>query len=182
MLDEIVQAINTLQSGSLQRIAYYKATTAFANDLKDANAYQSLQLTGHSLGGGLAIISGAQTSLPAVALSGPNARISGSSFTPKVTHEQLDKYTFNIVPAMDPVARFDDIATQYQNIRCLADPSQFMESHYAERSLCEILYTCGSGDRPLYCKCVTDLKYPKPLSHPGARDFDDVCPPKTNES
>jgi len=51
-------------------------------------------ITGHSLGGGLSIITGAQTGVPAVALSGPNAMLSRQSFEPKITQEDLDSKTF----------------------------------------------------------------------------------------
>ena len=64
------------------------------NDVK----YSKIIITGHSLGGGLAMISGAQSKVPAVALSGPNVVRSRLTFTPAISKEQLDKYTFNIVP------------------------------------------------------------------------------------
>ena len=175
ILDDIVQFINFLQSEALKRVAFYRATTDFANDLKMNSTYSDIQVTGHSLGGGIAIITGSQSQIPAVALSGPNAKLSGSSFTPKVTHEQLEHYTFNIIPARDPVARFDDKSTQYQNIRCEAAANNFADCHSAKRSLCEILYTCGSGNRPVYCLCHK-LGYPKPTPYPGARDYDVLCP------
>jgi hypothetical protein len=50
-----------------------------------------------SLGGGLAMITGAQAGIPAVGVSGPNALISGRSFDPPVTPEQMNQFTFNIV-------------------------------------------------------------------------------------
>ena len=43
--------------------------------------------------------------------------ISGRSFKPQVTPEQLNRYTFNIIPDLDIVARFDDKADQFQKIR-----------------------------------------------------------------
>ena len=49
---------------------------------------------GHSLGGGLSIITGAQTGTPAVALSGPNAMLSRRSFDPRISIEDLDSKTF----------------------------------------------------------------------------------------
>jgi hypothetical protein len=113
ILDDLVKVVNALQGEAIERVSFYKATTGFVNDLKTDSTYKSIQVTGHSLGGGLAIITGAQSGVPAVAVSGPNARLSGSSFEPEVTHEQLDRYTFNIVPARNPIARFDDVANQF---------------------------------------------------------------------
>jgi lipase ATG15 len=179
ILDNLVQLINTLQGESLERVSFYKATTAFVNDLKNDDSYKHIQITGHSLGGGIAIITGAQSGIPAVAVSGPNARLSGSSFVPRVTHEQLDRYTFNIVPARDPVARFDDVANQFQRIRCNAEPNRFMDCHTGGRSLCELMYTCGSGNRPIPCWCYTTYGFPEPTAYPDARPVDEVCPPTT---
>jgi putative lipase involved disintegration of autophagic bodies len=56
--------------------------------------YSGVAVTGHSLGGGLSIITGAQKGVPAVALSGPNAMLSRKSFDPVIQAEQLDKKTF----------------------------------------------------------------------------------------
>lgn len=149
-------------------------TTPFAKEMKHNSSYDSVYLTGHSLGGGLAIISGAQAGVPAVALSGPNAMISGRSFEPPVTPEQLNRYTFNVVPDLDLVARIDDLADQYQRIRCTAAKNAFIECHSSTRSLCEIIYTCGTGDRPAICECHTVYGYPKPITY-GDRKFEDVC-------
>lgn len=61
-------------------------------------------LSSLALGGGLAMISGAQTRTPSVAISGPNALISQLVFN--VTEESLANYTFNVVPDRDPVPRY----------------------------------------------------------------------------
>lgn len=91
--------INKLQSQSLDKISFYRLTTQFANYVKADSNFTSVQITGHSLGGGLSIITGAQASIPAVGLSGPNALISGASFDPPVTKEQLNQ----VSPRMDAV-------------------------------------------------------------------------------
>jgi lipase ATG15 len=168
--------INLLQSEAIGKISFYKVTTEFAEELKEDPSFETVQLTGHSLGGGLAIISGAQSRLPAVALSGPNAMLSGKSFNPQVFPEELNRYTFNIVPDRDIVARFDDVADQFQRIRCTAPANDFVKCHDFTRSLCEIIYTCGTGDRPALCECHTLLGYPKPTTD-GEQNFDDLCPP-----
>jgi putative lipase involved disintegration of autophagic bodies len=56
--------------------------------MKNHADFNYIQVTGHGLGGGLAMIMGAQASIPAVGMSGPNALIFGRSFKPPVTAEQ----------------------------------------------------------------------------------------------
>jgi len=57
------------------------------------------------ISGGLAIITGAQTNSPVVALSGPNAMISRRTFDPPLRVDDINRLTFNIVPDRDPVPR-----------------------------------------------------------------------------
>ena len=145
------------------------------------------------------MITGAQAKIPAIGLSGPNALISGRSFTPEVTEEALNKYTFNIIvryelfwlfllctrltsvsffsqPNRDIVPRLDDVADQFQYIRCEAGAWDFVGCHGAARSVCEIMYTCGTGaNRPAICECHTKFGYPKPQTD-GDEDFDALCP------
>ncbi len=52
------------------------------------------------------------------------------------------------VPDRDPVPRIDDLAENYQRIECRAPANRPYECHLGRRSLCEILYTCGSEGRP----------------------------------
>ena len=164
VFDELIFAISKFQSSSLEQISFYIVTTAFVNDIKEQGIFDSVQLTGHSLGGGLAIISGAQSKTPAVALSGPNAKMSGKTFKPQVVEKDLNRYTFNIIPNRDPVPRFDDVADNFQNIRCNADANNFPGCHDSTRSLCEIMYTCGSDNRPVPCECVDLYGFEEPIS------------------
>ena len=120
-----------MQSSSLEKVAFYKLTTAFAEDLKNSGQFGTLQITGHSLGGGLSMITGAQAQIPAVGLSGPNALISGRSFEPPVTAEDMNKYTFNIIPNRDIVPMLDDVADQFQFIRCETEAQDFIGCHFA---------------------------------------------------
>jgi hypothetical protein len=63
---EIVHWINTLMSESLEKISFYKLTTEFAEYLKKTGEFDSIHVTGHSLGGGLAMITGAQAGISSV--------------------------------------------------------------------------------------------------------------------
>jgi putative lipase involved disintegration of autophagic bodies len=55
-------------------------------------------MTGHSLGGGIALISGAQAHIKAVGLSAPNTVLGRDTVHPKLSLDDLQKWTFNIVP------------------------------------------------------------------------------------
>lgn len=190
ILQYLVQAISWIESSSLEDVAYYKEVSAFAEYIKndtDLNTkYPNLLLTGHSLGGGLAMIAGAQQAIPAVGISGPNALISRLTFSPTIPKNSLDKWTFNVVPDRDPVPRIDDLAQNYQRIQCKSQPSDPVGCHYGVRTLCETLYTCGTqtplsddvnfgADRPIPCKCVTDYGYPEPMGEVGGLKFTEYC-------
>jgi len=175
ILPHIVKAISVIEDKSLENVAYYRETTAFVESLKKEG--HNVQIVGHSLGGGLAMITGAQTEIPAIALSGPNTMISRKTYSPQITPAALDKYTFNIVPDRDPVPRIDDLAENYQRIKCRSPSNKPVDCHYGRRSLCEILYTCGSEKRPIPCFCVNVYGYDEPTSVNGEA-FSNFCPPE----
>jgi len=173
ILSQLVNAISFFESANIERVSFYKQTTAFVKEVQESEAFENVQVTGHSLGGGLAIITGSQTGVPAVALSGPNAMISRRTFD-GVTEEDLNSKVFNIIPDRDPVARIDDVGELFQHIACKAPKNEFVACHFAVRSLCEIIYTCGTGIRPALCECVTQFGYPEP-EQLGNRSFAEAC-------
>lgn len=120
------------------------------------------------------MITGAQTATPAIALSGPNTIITRATLDPPVTVENLNTYTFNIVPDRDVVPMIDDKAKNYQRISCKAASNNFVDCHTSLRSLCDILYTCGSGPRPVLCDCALFYGYPEP-EPTGDRTFAEAC-------
>jgi len=132
ILQYLVEIVSVIESGHLDSVAFYKQTSAFVKHVNDpkyddalGGKYAHIMITGHSLGGGLAMISGAQQKVPAVALSGPNAVLSRRTFSPQFSKEDLEMYTFNIVPDRDMVPRLDDLSQNYQRINCrtgLNDP------------------------------------------------------------
>lgn len=174
IIDSLINIITTVESESINRVSFYKDTVRFVEFIQGNANYDGVAVTGHSLGGGLSIITGAITGVPAIALSGPNAMLTRRSFEPKVTREQLDSKTFNIIPARDLVPMIDDVAQNYQSIRCQAGLIDFVDCHGAVRSLCEILYTCGNGNRPIPCECVTQYGYDEPEAIAGV-SFADAC-------
>lgn len=129
-------------------------------------------------GGGLAIITGAQSNTSAVAISGVNAKLSRGTFVPPITVDALDRLTFNVVPNNDPVAMVDDKALLFQQINCTAATNNMIGCHDSSRSICELQYTCGSVDRPVLCECVLEYGYPvpKPTTNQTAEsDFVQTC-------
>jgi lipase ATG15 len=121
VIDYLIVAINKIESESVNKVSFYKDTGtryndfvleliilvfnfpflgAFAKFLLNQTGtgvddlYSGVAVTGHSLGGGLSIITGAQNGIPAVALSGPNAMLSRKSFDPPIRREELDRKTF----------------------------------------------------------------------------------------
>lgn len=176
ILDTMVTMVSWLESETTDRVAFYKQTTAFVNHLKNESTYANVQITGHSLGGGLAIITGAQTDTAAVALSGPNAMISRKTFDPPLSVEALNSKVFNIIPDRDIVPRLDDVARLFQKIRCTAPVNDFAGCHDGRRSLCEIIHTCGTGIRPALCDCTTEFGYPEPTPKAGVtKSFNEEC-------
>ena len=172
IINLLLQIISSIEAESIESVSYYKETTAFANMLKEKT--QNIIVTGHSLGGGLAMITGAQASLSAVALSGPNVMLSRNTFDPPITVEAINTLLFNIVPKNDPVPAFDDKGPLFQNIDCTAPISSLGACHSSLRSLCEVLHTCGSENRAVMCECHTELGYEKPDAI-GNRTFEEAC-------
>ena len=178
IIPNLIRLVTTVESSNIRKISFYKDTSNFVKWLQTLNATNSsgIAVTGHSLGGGLAIITGAQTGVPAVGLSAPNAMLSRKSFDPPVTPQALNSKTFNIIPDRDIVPRIDDVAKNFQNIKCTTKTQDILGCHDSTRSLCEIIYTCGTGDRPAICQCVTKYGYPEPKPKPGTiRTFAKAC-------
>ncbi|KAL3801203.1 hypothetical protein HJC23_012603 [Cyclotella cryptica] len=176
ILHHTVKYVSFLESSNIEKVAFYKETADFVRYLK-ARGYNVL-VTGHSLGGGLALITGSQTGIPAIGMSAPNSMLSRDTFDPPLTVEQLDTLTFNVVPARDIIPMVDDKARLYQNINCTAPDNEFPDCHSITRTLCEIQYSCGSGDRPVPCECVIDYNYPEPIytgNGTSERNFTQVC-------
>jgi lipase ATG15 len=174
ILDHLVYVMKILESASIDKVSFYRTTTDFVKSLLQNGTFGLIQVTGHSLGGGLSIITGAQTHVSAVALSGPNAKISRRTFDPPVTIDELNTYTFNIIPERDVVPMIDDRAELFQMIRCGASANNFLGCHDPTRSFCEILTTCGSGSRPALCDCATGYGFPPPKPK-GNRTFLEAC-------
>eukprot|EP00567_Pseudictyota_dubia_P002021 CAMPEP_0197469298 /NCGR_PEP_ID=MMETSP1175-20131217/66531_1 /TAXON_ID=1003142 /ORGANISM="Triceratium dubium, Strain CCMP147" /LENGTH=344 /DNA_ID=CAMNT_0043005437 /DNA_START=1 /DNA_END=1035 /DNA_ORIENTATION=+ len=172
IFDELVFVVNSVESESLRRASYYKRTTQFINDVLSGaygdGEFHTLRVTGASLGGGLSIITGAQTGAYTVAISGLNAMMSRRTFDPPLTEEQLNTRVFNVIPDRDFIAMIDDRAQLFQETQCRAPMNSLFGCHSMWRSVCELSYQCGSENRPILCWCVTKYGYPEPTPAEGS--------------
>lgn len=174
IMDELVKAISIVESESITRVSYYVETTDFVEWLQQSGTYADIKVTGHSLGGGLALITGAQTGASGIAISGPNAMLTRLAFDPQISEEALNTLTFNVIPERDVVPRIGGVAHLFENVECTAPHNELFGCHTSTRTLCELLYKCGSGDRPVLCECVTKFGYPEPISSNGD-SFAEAC-------
>lgn len=135
---------------------------------------EKIYVTGASLGGGLAVITGAQTEAYTVAISGLGAKLSRRMFDPPIELDALNDHTFNYIPERDYIARIGGRQQLFQNARCDAPKNNLFGCHSMWRSVCEINYRCGTNSRPVVCKCVTQFGYPEPVQN-GTRTFKEAC-------
>ena len=185
ILDDLVRVVNSVESRALQDVSYYTTVARFCRDLlqgyTDATTGQTyrfndLRLTGASLGGGIATITGAQTGINTIAISGPGAVIPRHTFDPPVRLSEVNAHVFNVIPDRDVIARIGGRGRLFQEIDCTSPNSGSLGScHSMWRTLCEIAYTCGSQGRPALCTCVERFDYPEPERLYGNRTFSDVC-------
>ncbi|KAL7544460.1 hypothetical protein ACHAWF_007839 [Thalassiosira exigua] len=170
-----VNMLAVLETANLKKVSYYVETTAFVNYLRKSEKYTDIKITGHSLGGGLALITGAQTQTMAVGVSAPNTVMGRSSVTPEISLDDLEQYTYNLIPQRDIVGQLGGKA-KFASIKCRAGINEPFGCHYAYRSLCELMYTCGNVKRPVYCECVDVLGYPEPTAIDGSgTSFQSTC-------
>ena len=185
ILDDLVYLVNSVESDNLKKVSYYTTTTRFVNDVLSGKygdgIYTSLRVTGASLGGGLAIITGAQTNTTTVAISGLNAMLSRRTFDPPLSEEALNTHVFNLIPDRDPIAHVDDPGRLYQRTDCRAPKNSFFGCHSMWRNVCELSFQCGTMGRPVLCWCVSKYGYPEPIQN-GTQTFAEVCPPENDDS
>ncbi|GBG32792.1 Hypothetical Protein FCC1311_090172 [Hondaea fermentalgiana] len=172
IIPNLVDYISTVEAANIERVSYYRELTDFVETASSLRNESRFLITGHSLGGGLAIITGAQLKILTVAISGVNAMLSRHTFDPPVLEDNLNQYVFNVVPDRDPIPRVDDLARLYQRVECNASENSIFACHTILRTLCEISYRCGG--RPPLCECTTEYGYPEPTSN-GSRTFAEAC-------
>jgi lipase ATG15 len=170
-----VNMLSILETENVKKVSYYVETTTFVNYLRKSDKYTNIAITGHSLGGGLALITGAQTQIMAVGFSAPNTVMGRSTVTPEISLDDLERYTYNVIPNRDIVPQLGG-KSKFSSIKCRAGINEPFACHFAYRSLCELMYTCGNVKRPVYCECVRDLGYPEPIAIGGSgTSFESTC-------
>lgn len=175
LINFCVNRLSDLEAASVKKAAYYVETTAFVKFLQKSGKYTKLSITGHSLGGGLALITGAQTQIRAIAISGPSAVMGRSAITPSISLDDIKKYTYAVIPSRDLVPTIGGDHMNSASIKCRADVNDSLACHFAKRSLCELMYTCGNVERPVYCECVS-MGYPEPTAIDGsAETLESAC-------
>jgi lipase ATG15 len=175
ILEDLVRFMSFFQTEDLEAANYYKVTTEFLNEYKAKN--YSLTITGASLGGGMAQISGAQAHTPAIAISGMGATLIRNIVKPKISIDDINKYVFNFIPDRDVIARLGGRPRLHQEADCNAPVSKsFSGCHGMFRSFCEISYRCGTNGRPVFCDCHYKYGYPEPepIGTP-TRSFREAC-------
>ncbi|KAL7540552.1 hypothetical protein ACHAXR_010204 [Thalassiosira sp. AJA248-18] len=180
--DDLLATTSWVASDHLQKSDYYRITTDFVNDLLlnnytiDGKNFQWLRTTGVSLGGGLALITGAQTDAYAFAYSGPNPTLARKTWDPPITMEQLSHHVINIKPENDFVSSIGDVVPNHQLVQCRDWPAKVHNCHSFWRIFCEYMFTCGSPvDRSgAFCDCADKWGYPKPIPR-GNRTFEQAC-------
>jgi len=175
IIHQLLNGMSFIESNSLDEVALYKQTTELVRYLQATGNYAKIHITGQSLGGGISLITGAQTKIPAIAISGPNNKLSRKTFDPIFSLDDTKQFLFNVIPERDIVPRVDDRGMQHQEIRCRARPNDLFGCHSAIRSLCEIMYTCGSYNRPPLCECATNFGYPEAKQVGGNQSYTDIC-------
>lgn len=96
------------------------------------------------------------------------------AFDPPISEDDLNTYSFNIIPDRDIVPKVGGVAHLFELVDCRAPDQDLFGCHSSFRTLCELLYKCGSGDRPTLCECATEFGYPEPISTTG-QSFAEAC-------
>jgi len=106
ILDGVMKAMAWVESQRLKEIALYTQTTQLVQFMRDYVGISGpIHITGQSLGGGIALITGAQANIPAIAISGPNNVFSRLTYDPPLDLDKIDATLFNVIPDRDLVPR-----------------------------------------------------------------------------
>lgn len=181
--DELVATTSWVASQQLQEIAYYRETTHFANSLLkegytfEGKSYNWLRTTGVSLGGGLALITGAQSDAFGLAIAGMNPVDARRSFHPPLQMDALNTQVLNIIPENDFISSMGTKVRNFETVGCRTWPAERVNCHSFWRIFCEYTYSCGTPPgKPAYCICVKVWGYPEPLPVEGTNiTFSEAC-------
>ena len=177
---DLIQITSWIGSEQLRDFNYYSLLVDFVNDLTIENynyegkTFDTLNVVGVSLGGGLAMIVGSETSAHAIGFAGPTPVLARKTLDPPVTLDEIDSSNINVVPDTDFVSRIGGAIRNTQHIQCRTWEAEHASCHSFWRQMCEFLYSCGSQGRPVLCVCNEMYGYPEPTPR-GNRTYADAC-------
>jgi len=117
--------------------------TNYTRRLQNDTDVDKLYITGHSLGGGLAVAIGALLKIPSITFSAPGLLATSAILDPSPDLGDMRHYGVNVQPSNDLVPRVDSQSGVVMQITCpLANP---LGCHSLATTMCEILASCGDG-------------------------------------
>jgi len=93
---------------------------------------------------------------------------------PITYQDTIDEWFGPGVGRMDSKTTFDHKQT-LTNPNLAVNYDKFLDCHYPGRTLCELMVTCGSFNRPPPCGCAVRYGYDEPQQVSGDRSNSDVC-------
>jgi len=112
------------------QLPYYEEVKKYVAQLKNTN---KVYLVGHSLGGGIANIVGANLDIPSITFSSPGLGYSYKAHG--ITLEDIINNVTNIIPLMDPVPLFDSQIGNINYIECKNEQQQPFFCHKIENTI-----------------------------------------------
>lgn len=121
-----------------------------------------MYITGHSLGGGIANLLGAEFGLPSIAFSPPGVHSTAELL--EIDPVRLQALALDVIPDGDPVVRTGNHGTVQLPIAC-AD--HWPRCHRIFNSVCELFDTCGDQAQPNPRELPCDFCPAKLKQRPG---------------
>jgi len=180
ILPWILYVSTWIGSEHLRTANFYSVITQFIKDLTEnhytfeGKSFHTLRLTGVSLAGGIAMISGAQTGSSVIAFAAANPILAIHTIVPPISAKDIDATSMNIVPDRDVISRIGGRIRGAQSINCRDWPAPYKKCHSFWKQMCEFMYSCGSEGRPVLCICTERFSYPEPLPR-GNRTYAQAC-------
>jgi len=140
-----------------ENLSYHKelrrAIEKAMDDMREANpGGWEFAVTGHSLGGGLSGIMGANFNIMSVAFSPPGLALTHKKFDMK--RRSMAQYSVALLPMRDPVVLVDAHFGLVQHTICRRGLP--MLCHIPGEMICDLIARCESRDSKRFRSCATD--------------------------